>query len=135
MTHLLDTNACVEFLRQGFNSKIAAKLVSAAPGSIMLCTVVVAELAYGACRSQQPAQAIQQVDAFCKSYTSIPFDDKAARQFAQIRAHLDKMGTPIGPYDLLIAAIALANGLVLVTHNTAEFSRVPGSMFEDWQTP
>jgi tRNA(fMet)-specific endonuclease VapC len=45
------------------------------------------------------------------------------------------MGTPIGPYDLLIAAIALANGLVLVTHNTAEFSRVSGLMFEDWQTP
>ena len=66
-------------------------------------------------------------------FVSLPFDDAAASVYAIIRAHLESAGTPIGPYDLQIAAIALANGLTLVTHNTREFSRVPGLLLEDWE--
>ena len=66
---------------------------------------------------------------------SLPFDDSAAEEYGRIRAHLANLGTPIGPNDLLIAAIALANKITLVSHNTAEFSRVPGLILEDWQIP
>ena len=97
--------------------------------------MVVAELLYGARRSQKPADVALQVRQFCGRFHSLPFDDDAAERCAEIRSHLATAGTPIGPIDVLIAAIALANNLTLVTHNTREFSRVPGLMLEDWQTP
>ena len=68
-----------------------------------------------------------------QQFVSLPFDDRAAEEYGKVRAHLTALGTPIGPNDLMIAAIALANQLTLVTHNTAEFSRVPGLTLEDWQ--
>jgi tRNA(fMet)-specific endonuclease VapC len=70
---------------------------------------------------------------FLHQFISLPFDDKAARKFGNIRADLAKAGTPIGPYDLQIAAIALVNRLILVTHNTREFSRIAGLKLEDWE--
>jgi tRNA(fMet)-specific endonuclease VapC len=66
-------------------------------------------------------------------FVSLPFDDRAAEEYGTVRAHLAALGTPIGPNDLMIASIALANKLTLVTHNTVEFSRVPGLKVEDWQ--
>jgi tRNA(fMet)-specific endonuclease VapC len=71
--------------------------------------------------------------AIRKRLPSLPFDDRAAEEYGDIREHLAAMGTPIGPNDLIIASIARANGMTLVTHNTAEFSRVPGLQIEDWQ--
>ena len=64
---------------------------------------------------------------------SLPFDDRAAEEYGKVRAHLAALGTPIGPNNLMIAAIALANQMTLVSHNTTEFSRVPGLAVEDWQ--
>ena len=133
MTHLFDTNSCVDHLRRGQASNITARLAAAAPGSVVLCSVVVAELLYGAHRSARKQQTLSQVQVFCRQFQSLPFDDRAAAQYGQIRAHLAGLGMPIGPNDLLIAAIALANGLTLVTHNTGEFNRVPGLKLEDWQ--
>jgi tRNA(fMet)-specific endonuclease VapC len=68
-------------------------------------------------------------------YASVPFDDRAAEVYGPIRVDLAARGQLIGPHDLMIAAIALTNGLTLVTHNTVEFSRVPGLMIDDWQVP
>jgi tRNA(fMet)-specific endonuclease VapC len=133
MTHLLDTNSCIHRLRYGQASNVTAKLATAAPGSFVLCSVVVAELLYGAHRSNKPAQNLVQVRAFCGRFASLTFDDRAAEEYGRIRAHLAALGTSIGPNDLMIAAIALAHGLTLVTHNTSEFSRVPGLKLEDWQ--
>lgn len=135
MTHLLDTNACVVYLRKGAGSTVAAHMNAAAQGSVVLCSVVVGELLFGAYRSHQPAVVLQQVQAFCSQFRSLPFDDAAAGEYARIRNHLSARGQLIGPNDLLIAATALANNLILVTHNTAEFSRVPGLKLEDWQVP
>ena len=70
---------------------------------------------------------------FFANLPSLPFDDDAAEHFGDIRATLARQGKPIGPYDLQIAAIARAHGLIVVTHNTREFTRVPGLMLEDWQ--
>jgi len=75
--------------------------------------------------------ANQQV--FLQSYQSLPFNDKEAEFYGKIKADLERLGSPIGPNDVLIASIALANNLILVTHNTREFSRVAGLSIEDWE--
>jgi tRNA(fMet)-specific endonuclease VapC len=107
------------------------------PKNIFLCSVVLGELSDGAIRSGPANEAKNRalIAQLRSQFTSLPFDDRAAEEYGRIRAHLLLQGTPIGPNDMLIAAIALANGLTLVTHNTKEFSRVPGLMLEDWQTP
>jgi tRNA(fMet)-specific endonuclease VapC len=135
VTHLLDTNFCVSYLRKGGSSTAAAKLAAAPVGSVALCSIVVAELHYGARRSAHVSRSLSQVRTFCTQFASLSFDDGCAEQYGHIRSHLESIGTPIGPNDLMIASIALANGLTLVTNNTVEFQRVPGLSLEDWQTP
>jgi tRNA(fMet)-specific endonuclease VapC len=98
-----------------------------------VCSVVKAELFYGAMRSNNPDRSIAQQQDFLNRFISLPFDDQSAVIYGQIRAQLAVSGTPIGPNDLLIASIALANNLILVTHNTREFSRVEGLRLEDWE--
>jgi tRNA(fMet)-specific endonuclease VapC len=134
--HLLDSNAWIAHLRQS-NAGVTQRLVQQPDDQIFLCSVVLAELTYGAFRSgaQYEAHNLALIANLQSVYTSLAFDDKAAKEYARIRAHLVGLGKSIGANDLLIAAIALANDLVLVTHNTGEFSRVPGLKFEDWQTP
>jgi tRNA(fMet)-specific endonuclease VapC len=133
VTHLLDTNACVDFLRRGTASKVDRHLAAAPAGSVVLSSVVVAELLYGAWRSTNPPAVRAQVLAFSSRFVSLPFDNRAAEEYGRVRAHLAGIGLMIGPNDLLIAATALANGLTLVTHNTTEFGRVPGLPIKDWQ--
>jgi len=135
MSHLLDTNSWVDHLRRGPSSNVTTKLAAAPPGSVFLCSVVLAELVYGAVRSGPAREAANRalVAGLQRQFRSIPFDDRAAEEYGKIRAHLASLVTPIGPNDFLIAAIALANGLIVVTHNTSEFSRVPGLTLEDWQ--
>lgn len=95
-------------------------------------SIVRAELAYGAAKSRTPDASAAKQQRFLRPYATLPFDDAAAVAFGQIRAALEAAGTPIGPYDLQIAAIALAHGLIVVTHNTREFGRVAGLLLEDW---
>jgi len=90
--------------------------------------------AYGAHKSPCREANLRLLAALFDRFASLPFDDPAAEQYGWIRAELATRGTPIGPNDLMIAAIALANELTLVTHNVGEFSRVTGLQVEDWQT-
>lgn len=136
MRFLLDTNAWIGHLRQ--TSPTVTQHLSKHPASdVVLCSVVLGELLYGAEHSGPLHRAanLALVARLRQQYHSLPFDDPAAEEYGRVRAHLASQGTPIGPNDLLIAAIALANKLALVTHNTAEFSRVPGLMIEDWEVP
>jgi tRNA(fMet)-specific endonuclease VapC len=96
---------------------------------------VLGELFYGAMHSGAAHQTANLVliARLRHQFVSLPFDDCAAEEYGKVRAHLAALGTLIGPNDLMIAAIALANNMVLVTNNTAEFSRVPGLALEDWQ--
>ncbi len=132
MTHLLDTNACIRYLN-GRAVSVRNKLATMLPGAVGVCSVVKAELYAGAMKSVNPLRTRSEQDAFLVQFVSLPFDDVAASVYAVIRAHLEAAGTPIGPYDLQIASIALANNLTLVTHNTREFSRVPSLLLEDWE--
>ena len=131
---LLDSNVWIAFLRMP-HSPVVARLRARLPAEIRVCSVVVAELYYGCLRSAKPVDNRSKVDALIAPYSSLPFDDSAADRFASLRRHLDTLGTPIGPYDLQIAAIALVNGCISSTHDTAEFSRVPGLLLEDWELP
>jgi len=129
---LLDTNVWVTFLRDR-HSPVVARLNSELPRHLRTCSIVVAELYYGCQRSAKPTDNRTKIDALIAPYPCLPFDKSAADQFATIRRHLESLGAPIGPYDLQIAAIALTHGCTLVTHNLAEFQRVPGLMVEDWE--
>jgi len=133
MIYLLDTNVCVTYLR-GRDARLIQNVQARQLGELRLCAVVLAELYYGAAMSNQPQANKAKVEVFVRRFVSVPFD-AAADRFGDIRAHLAKLGTAIGPYDLMIAATALVSGLTLVTHNTREFSRVPGLNLADWQMP
>jgi len=132
MLYLLDTNVCVVYLN-GRSISVRDRLLSTPIEDMSVCSVVKAELFYGAMRSNNPIKTLKQQQEFLERFNSFPFDDDTAIIFGQIRASLTKAGTPIGAYDLQIAAIALANNLTLVTHNTREFKRVDGLRIEDWE--
>ena len=135
MNYLLDTNFWVDHLRRGPNSKVTAKLVALPPGSAFLCSVVLGELLDGAYRSgpNHVSTNLALIATLRRQSASLPFDDAAAEEYGKLRSHLANRGTPIGPNDLLIASIALADSLTVVTHNTTEYCRVPGLLVEDWQ--
>jgi tRNA(fMet)-specific endonuclease VapC len=135
VSHLLDTNSFIDHLRRGTASNVTARMAAAPPGSVYLCSVVLAELYYGAMHSGAAHQTanLALLVRLRQQFVSLPFDDRAAEEYGKVRAHLTALGTPIGPNDLMIAAITLANQMTLVTHNTTEFSRVPGLALEDWQ--
>ena len=132
MNYLLDSNTCIRYLN-GRAPSISTKLQSCRPEQIFVCSVVKFEMLYGAMRSTAPHRMFAQQLKFFGAFASLAFDDNAANHCGKIRAELAEKGTPIGPYDLQIAAIALVHDLTLVTHNTSEFSRVLGLKIEDWE--
>ncbi|HWS39770.1 MAG TPA: PIN domain-containing protein [Arenimonas sp.] len=132
MIKLLDTNACIQ-LWQRKNLTVRKHFMQHSPAEIALCSVVKAELLFGALRSEQKENNLQLLQHLFAPLYSFEFDDNAAKHYAQIRADLTIQGTLIGANDLLIAAIARANNATLITHNTSEFSRVQGLLIEDWE--
>jgi tRNA(fMet)-specific endonuclease VapC len=134
--YLLDTNTCIGWLRQN-QPQIVAQIQAHAHSDIVLCAVVVGELLFGVERSDpvHRANTGMRVAQMRQQFASLPFDDAAAEQYGRIRADLTGRGLLIGGNDMMIAAIALAKGCTLVTHNTTEFSRVTGLVMEDWQVP
>jgi tRNA(fMet)-specific endonuclease VapC len=132
MKYLLDTNVCIVYLK-GRNLGLKQGLDTVPIEEVAVCSVVKAELCYGAMKSANSERNFALQQEFLKQFVSLPFDDFAANTFGVIRAQLEIRGTPIGAYDLQIAAIALANNLTLVTHNTREFERVEGLQIEDWE--
>ena len=132
MNYLLDTNACIAFLRQR-ESLIKRKLATIGFHSVVLCAPVKAELYYGAQRSAKPEANQRILTEFFANFVSLPFNDQAAEEYGRVRAQVERQGEPIGPYDLMIASIAPANNVTLVTHNTREFGRISGLQIEDWE--
>ncbi len=131
MRYLLDTDTCIAFLR-GRNPLLRQRVAAVLDIDIVVPAPVRAELYYGAARSSTPLQTRQDTDVFLVRFASLPFDDLAADAYGRIRANLASLGMLIGPNDLLIAAIASAHGLTLVTHNTREYGRVVGLVIDDW---
>ena len=130
--YLLDTNVCIQFLNKR-SQVLVERLSQKNPDEILLCSIVKAELFYGAYKSNNPLKNLKMQREFCGRFKSLNFDDNAADEYGKIRSDLEKKGKIIGPNDLIIASIAVANNLTLITHNTKEFSRVEDLMYEDWQ--
>jgi tRNA(fMet)-specific endonuclease VapC len=128
--YLLDTNTLIYlFKQQGF---VAAHLQQVHASQIALPSVVLFELEYGVLRSTKPEVQQRGMDAAAAAYRVLPLDAKSAKTSAYVKHSLEAAGTPIGQGDQLIAGIALANDLTLITRNTREFSRVPGLRLENW---
>jgi len=128
--YVLDTNTLIYYFKGMGN--VANKLLQTAPRDIAIPAVVLYELEVGLAKSNDTRKRREQLDDFIALITVLPMGIEEAKAAANIRAALEVKGTPIGAIDTLIAGIALANQGVLVTHNTKEFSRVQGLMFEDW---
>ena len=129
---MLDTNTCIRILNN-HSPHIRQQFQQHAPEQIALCSIVKSELLYGARHSQQVESNLLLLQRFFAPLQSLPFDDRCAEEAGQIRADLAAQGKPIGPNDLLIAAIARANDAVLVTHNSKEFTRVTNLRLVDWE--
>jgi tRNA(fMet)-specific endonuclease VapC len=132
MKFLLDTNACIRYLN-GRAPQLTQKMGSVPREDIAVSIITKAELFYGSEKSQTPHRTRQRQIAFLKRFAILPFDDAAVEAYAQLRVSLEKRGLPISHPDMQIAAIALANQLTLVTHNTAEFRRIADLKLEDWE--
>ena len=129
MKYLLDTNAVIAILKG--DPAVTGRLRAHLPSDFGLPSIVVHELYYGACKSQRAAENLARVEAL--QFEIVPFDAEDAQHAGELSAQLAAAGTPIGPYDALIAGQARARGLVLVTHNVREFARVNELQVEDWQ--
>lgn len=131
MRYCLDTNIIVYVLK-GTHPSIVSHMQQLQPESIAVPEIVVAELYYGALKSQRSQYVQKQLAAFLAPFERLAFGGDAAKHYASIRMHLEKRGEIIGPNDLLIAATSRAAGATLVTHNLREFSRVPKLKIDDW---
>lgn len=127
---VLDTNTLIYFFKgQG---RVSDTLLSHTPGDIGLPAIVLYELQVGIAKSTSPRKRREQLKALAEATQVLPFGAGEAEAAARIRVSLEKKGTPIGPYDLLIAATALARNATLVTRNTREFGRISKLHVEDW---
>ena len=130
LEYMLDTNICTYViknrpaaLRERFDQLAEALCIS---------TITLAELLYGVEKSMRRSQNLEAVEQFAARLDVLPFSPKAAAHFGQIRTELQRMGLPCGAYDMLIAAHARSEGLVLITNNSREFERVPGLRLDNW---
>ena len=130
LTYLLDTDIVIytmkmkpEAVREAFNAHYDQLAIS---------TITLMELIFGAHKSANSARNLREVEGLAARVEVLPYDFDAAAHTGQLRAELAKLGTPIGPYDQMIAGLARSRGLILVTNNVSEFSRVPGLRIENW---
>lgn len=130
MRYLLDTNILIAISKN--NPSLYGWLQRCPASSIVLSAIVLAELEYGIAKSAKPAHNRRVFDAITKSFSVLGFEAAASRQYGLVRADLERRGRLIGPYDMMIAAHALALGLTVVTDNVDEFSRVEGLKVENW---
>jgi tRNA(fMet)-specific endonuclease VapC len=130
--YLLDTNVCVDYLNGRFPA-VTSRIHVAAPDDLCTSSIVAAELRYGADRSLHVKRNHARLDALLRELRCLAFDEAAARVFGQVRARLESRGTLVGPYDMMIAAHALAAKCTLVTDNVREFRRVRNLDIENWR--
>lgn len=131
MTYMLDTNICIYTIKRK-PEKVLLRFQEELSGGMCISTITLAELEYGIRHSANPAKNEQALIRFLAPLSVLPFDPAASAEYGEIRAYLQRQGTPIGPLDMLIAGHARSEGAVLVTNNVREFERVPGLAVENW---
>ncbi len=131
MSYLLDTNICIAHLKKN-DQKLIDVFQRHDPTEFFLCSVVKAELLYGARKSARIDDNLKLLEIFFAPFVSLPFEDKAAEYYGILRTVLEKGGQPIGASDMIIGSIALAENKTVVTRNRKEFIRIPGLRVEEW---
>ena len=131
--YLLDTNICIYFMKNTY-PELTQRLLSHDPSELLISSLTVMELEYGAEKSNWGEKTRKKLALFLAPFTMLSFDANDALSAAKIRAYLERLGVVIGAYDIQIAAQGMARKLTVVTHNTGEFSRIPGLKLEDWVT-
>jgi tRNA(fMet)-specific endonuclease VapC len=132
MRYLLDTNTCIAAMRN--HPIVLSHFTTVAPGDCAISTITKYELCVGVEKCSNPVKEQAKVDLLVFTLHESSFGVAAAEEAARVRAYLESQGTPIGPYDTLLAGHALALSLILVSANIKEFGRVPGLVVENWET-
>lgn len=130
---MLDTNICIFTLKN--RPQHVREMFNRHHGQMSISTITLMELVYGAEKSAHPQRNLADVEGFAARLQVLAYDDEAAAHTGQLRAELARAGTPIGPYDQMIAGHARSQGLILVSNNRREFDRVSGLRVEDWVAP
>ena len=131
-TYLIDTNVISDFIKG--HAGVVRRLLSVAPNAIAISSISEMEVEYGLLLNEERAKKLRpKLKSFFEVIHIIPFDKEDAHSAAQIRADLKKSGTPIGPYDILLAGSARNHKLIFVTANMDEFTRVKGLKIENWR--
>jgi tRNA(fMet)-specific endonuclease VapC len=130
LKYMLDTNICIFTIKN--KPQHVREAFTRHHGQLCISSVSLMELIYGAEKSASPERNLVVVEGFSARLEVLNYDEFAAGHTGQLRAELARNGTPIGPYDQLIAGHARSRGLILVTNNRREFDRVPGLRVEDW---
>lgn len=131
MTYMLDTNICI-YVMKNRPERVLEQFRKELDRGICISSITLAELEYGMKHSSNPVKNEQSLLKFLLPLSILPFGQAAASAYGEIRAYLQRKGTPIGPLDMLIAAHARAENMILVTNNVREFERVPGLELENW---
>jgi tRNA(fMet)-specific endonuclease VapC len=131
--YMLDTNICIFTIKN--KPQIVREAFNRHNGQLCISAVTLMELFYGAEKSAAPEKNLAVIEGFVARLEVLPFDNEAAAHTGMIRSELARAGTPIGPYDHMIAGHARSRGFIVVTNNLREFERVPGLRVEDWVHP
>ena len=131
MRFMLDTNTCVDLIRQR-SEPILRRMKGSRPEDLCVSSVTLSELEYGAAKSTNPGRNRLALAEFLSALSVMPYNDAVAPVYGRVRAELEREGTPIGPLDTMIAAHAVCLGLTLVTDNEREFRRVSGLRVQNW---
>jgi len=130
LRYMLDTNICI-FTIKNRPQRVREAFIRF-QDQLCVSSVTMMELVYGAEKSANPGKNLAIVEGFSSRLEVLPYDEPAASHTGELRAELGRLGTPVGPYDALIAGHARSRGLIVVTNNRREFDRVPGLRVEDW---
>lgn len=131
MNYLIDTNICIYIINQR-PPAVIQKFKNTEVGQIGISTITVSELYYGVAKSQHHKQNTKRLEEFLIPFEILSYDENASKYYGIIRSQLETQGEVIGPLDMLIAAHALSEDLVLVTNNEKEFLRIPSLKIENW---
>ncbi len=131
MNYLIDTNICIYIMNQR-PPDVIEKFKNIEVGQIGISPITVSELNYDVAKSQHKKQNTKRVEEFLTPFGILPYDEKASKYYGIIRYQLERQGNVIGPLDMLIAAHAISEDLILVTNNEKEFQRIESLKIENW---
>jgi len=130
LTYMLDTNICIYVIKR--RPAALQEKFDALADTLCISSITLGELCFGAEKSARRVENLAVIENFVARLEVLPFSEKAAAHYGQVRAELEKAGTPCGPHDMQIGGHARSEGLIIVTNNMREFSRMPGVRVENW---